>query len=91
MDKISEDINIGDKISVRYYISDKEINEEEANEALLISSFGGDVETISFVLEAYSEWTIYDYKEEFDVDGHDLHRELDNYEGNYVLLIIEKI
>ena len=32
-----------------------------------------------------------DYKEEFNVGGHDLYQELSDYEGKYLLLIIEKI
>lgn len=91
LEKISDDIRKGDRVSVRYYISSKEIGEEDANKVLLINSFGGDVESISFVLEAYSEWTIEEYEEIFNVGGHDLYQELSSYKGKYLLLIIEKI
>ena len=69
----------------------KQITEEEAKEKFLLSTFGREVESINFVLEAYSEWTIMDYVEEFKIGGHDLYKELSNYDGSYLLLIIEKI
>jgi len=84
------DFKKGDKVFVRYYLSDKEITLEQANTALIIKTFGGDIEKLEFILEAYSEYTIVDYKEELKVGGHDLFDELECYEGKYLILIIEK-
>lgn len=81
-DLIKNDFNIGDNVSVKYYILDKEKTEEEATDALLKRIYG-DIEKLNFILEAYSEWTI------LDLGGHDLIEELSGYEGKYLILIIK--
>jgi len=80
----------GDKVFVRYYLSDKEITLDQANTALIIKTCGGDIDELEFILDAYSEYTIMDYKEELKVGGHDLFEELVDYDGKYLILIIEK-
>jgi hypothetical protein len=84
------DFKKGDKVFVRYYLSDKEITLDQANRALIIKTCGGDIDELEFILDAYSEYTIMDYKEELKVGGHDLFEELEDYEGKYLILIIEK-
>ena len=94
-DLIKNDFNIGDNVSVKYYILDKEKTEEEATDALLKRIYG-DIEKLNFILEAYSEWTIeaysewtiLDLEEEVIIGGHDLIEELSGYEGKYLILII---
>lgn len=87
---IEDDFKKGDKVFVRYYIADKEITVEQANTAIIIKTCGGDVDELEFILDAYSEYTIMDYKEELKVGGHDLFDELQDHEGKYLILIIEK-
>jgi hypothetical protein len=58
---------------------------------MVIYLFGGDIEELDFVLDAYSEYTIMDYSEELKIGGHDLFNELQNSEGKFLLLIIEAV
>ena len=90
VESVECDFKKGDKVFVRYYLSDKEITLEQANTALIIKTCGGDIEELEFILDAYSEYTIMDYKEELKVGGHDLFDELEDYEGKYLILIIDK-
>ena len=89
IEQINNDFNKGDKVFVRYYLADKEISEEQANEAQIIKTLGGDVDELDFILDAYSEYAICDYNEELKIGGHDLFNELVNEEGKYLILVIE--
>ena len=64
IESVEESFKKGDKVFVRYYLSDKEITLDQANTALIIKTCGGDIDELEFILEAYSEYTIMDYKEE---------------------------
>jgi len=88
---VESDFKKGDKVFVRYFLSDKEITEEQAKEALILKTFGGYIEELDFVLDAYSEYTIMDYSEELKIGGHDLFNELQDSEGKFLLLIIEVV
>ncbi len=90
VESVEYDFKKGDKVFVRYYLSDKEITLEQANTALIIKTCGGNIDALEFILDAYSEYTIMDYKEELKVGRHDLFEELRDYEGKYLILIIEK-
>jgi len=90
VESVECDFKKGDKVFIRYYISDKEITLDQADTALIIKTCGGDVDELEFILETYSEYTIMDYKEELKVGGHDLFDELQDHEGKYLILIIEK-
>ncbi len=90
IESIEDDFKKGEKVFIRYYIADKEITVEQANTALIIKTCGGDIEELDFELDAYSEYTILDYNEELKVGGHDLFNELQDYDGKYLILIIEK-
>lgn len=89
IDDMDYDFKQGDKVFVRYFLSDKEIIEDEATEALIFKTIGGNVDSLNFVLYAYSEYTILEYDEKAVIGGHDLFSELQDAEGNYLLLIIE--
>ena len=91
LEDVEGDFNRGDKVFVAYYISDKEITLNEAKEALVMKTCGGNIDELEFILDAYSEWTIMDYKEDFKVGGHDLFDELEDHDGKYLILIIEKL
>lgn len=90
VEAVERDFKKGEKVFVRYYLSDKEITLDQANTALIIKTCGGYIDELEFILEAYSEYTIMDYKEDLKVGGHDLFEELEDYEGKYLILIIEK-
>ena len=90
LESVECDFKKGDKVFVRYYLSDKEITLDQANTALIIKKCGGDIDELEFILDAYSEYTIMDYKEDLKVGGHDLFEELVDYDGKYLILIIEK-
>lgn len=87
--EINNNFKKGDLIFVRYYISDKEITEDQAKEALILKTIGGNIDELDFVLEAYSEYTIMDYNESLKIGGHDLFQELQDCDGKYLLLIID--
>ncbi len=89
IDDMNDDFKQGDKVFVRYFLADKEITEEEATEALILKTIGGNVDELNFVLDAYSEYTIMEYDEKAVIGGHDLLAELQGAEGKYLLLIIE--
>lgn len=91
IEQINNDFKKGDKIFVRYFITDKETTEEEAVKSLVLKTIGGDIDNLDFVLDAYSEYTIIDYNEEFVIGGHDLLNELVSNEGKYLILIIELV
>ncbi len=90
IESVECDFKRGDNVFVRYFISDKEITLEQANTALITKTLGGNIDSLEFVLDAYSEWTIMDYNEELKIGGHDLFDEIEDYEGQYLILIIEK-
>ncbi|MFH2032195.1 MAG: hypothetical protein ABIJ40_16495 [Bacteroidota bacterium] len=89
IEQINDNFNKGDKVFVRYYLADKEISEEQANEAQIMKTLGGNVDELDFILGAYSEYTICEYNEELKIGGHDLFRELVGEEGKYLILVIE--
>lgn len=91
IENISNEFQIGDKIFITYYLSDKKITEEEAKEYLILSNAGAVITDLNFILDAYSEYTIVDYNETFIVDGHDLYSELYENQGKYLILNIEKV
>ena len=93
LDIIGEDFNKGDNVFVKYYITDKEVSEDEALDGLMLKTCGGNIDELDFVLDAYSEWTILEYNEELIIGGHDMFRELQEYaqDEKYMLMIIEKI
>ena len=91
IESVDRDFKKGDRVFVRYYLSDKEITLEEANKALIIKTCGGDIEELEFILCAYSEYTIMDYKEELKIGGHDLFNVLEDQEGKYLILVIDKV
>jgi hypothetical protein len=88
IEKINEEFSTGDKVSVRYYITDTETSEEEAMEANIMRSIGASIDSLDFILEAYSEYTILEYNEKLKIGGHDLFAELCSYEGKYLNLTI---
>jgi len=71
----------------RYFISEKEINWEEAKEEH-IKYIVGDIETQK-MFDGYSEWTIMDSWVELFIGGHDLRKELSQYKGKYAIIRIE--
>jgi hypothetical protein len=78
------------KISVRYYLSDKKCDKDEMVYGWLkkISGFGD----VSFDKNdyAYSEWTSgTDYDTNFRVGNHDLLKELQVADGKYLILEID--
>lgn len=89
--EIESNFKKGDKVFVRYFLSDKEITEGQAKEALILKTFGGDIEELDFVLDAYSEHSINELEEHLVVDGHDLLNELQACEGKFLLLIIDAV
>jgi len=91
IEQMNDDFCKGDKVFVRYFLSDKLITEDEANLGLILKTIGGQVDDLDFILDAYSEYTILDYNETAVMGGHDLFRELRDAEGKYLLLIIEKV
>jgi hypothetical protein len=78
---------IGKEVFVRYYITKDKMTEEKAAEKL-IQKMSGVLEA-EYELDAYSEWTIMEWKENLSVGGHDLISELQSHEGKYLVLIIE--
>ena len=81
----------GNTVFIRYYITDIEVTEEESKEALILKTIGGNLDDLSFILEAYSEYTIIDYEEILIVDGHDLYTELRTHEGKFLTFIIDDV
>jgi hypothetical protein len=89
-ESVEADFKKGDKVFARYYITDKEVTEEEAKEALILKTIGGNIDECQFILDAYSEYTIIELEEHLTIGGHDLIDELSNADGKYLILIIEK-
>ena len=46
---------------------------------------------LEWVLDAYSEYSITEFKENLVIGGHDLVGELTNYKGKFLLLVVEKV
>lgn len=88
---IELDFKKGDKVFVRYYVTDKEVTEDKAEEALILKTIGGNIDDLEFVLDAYSEYTIMELEEHLVVGGHDLFNELQSCEGKFLTLIIEAV
>lgn len=91
VDMIEPHFAVGQVVSVRYFITDTFATEKEVEKALVIQSFGGKIDELKFVLDAWSEYSIEDLAEDLKIGGHDLIDELSNYEGKYLILIIEEI
>lgn len=79
----------GKKITIKYYISDKEIeSEDDAIKRFLKGVYSGVLDNEWCPIYG-SSWTgQYGVNEVFKVGGHDLLRELDHYIDKYCLLII---
>lgn len=88
-DMITQDWKTGDKVSLRYYVSDKPLTPDRATEALLAKLYGGDLDA-QYVLDAYSEHSIMKFEEGLKIGGHDLVTELDTHSGKYALIIVEE-
>lgn len=88
---VNEDWEEGTKVFVSYYISPVEVTLERAQEALLSKMFGGGLD-VEYELEAYSEYTIEEWKENLVVGGHDIIKELSTFVDNdaYLVLVISK-
>ena len=86
---ISSDFKKGDKILVRYYVTDKPVSINDVN-IKLFNSISGIIDDLDFTLDAYSEWTIMDYNESFVIGGHDMFDELLGYEDKYIIMVIDK-
>lgn len=91
VNRIEDHFNVGQVVSVRYFITNTFCTEQEAEKALIIQSFGGKIDELKFVLDAWSEYTIEELVEDLKIGGHHLVDELSNYEGKYLILIIEEI
>lgn len=82
-----ESIISNKKVSVQYWISDKEASEEELNKDFTKKLFG--ITKCEFGAR-YSEYTGYLYTDEFcKVGGHDLLSELYSFVGKWLILKIE--
>lgn len=87
-DLITDDWETGEKVSLRYYIADAPMTEEQANEALIHKLYGGDLDA-EYVLDAYSEYTILEWEEGLKIGGHNLIEELSTFDGKYALIVVE--
>lgn len=90
-EEIDDNFKRDEKVFIRYYISDKEITLEQAIEANILKTTGGNIDAIHFVLDAYSEYTVIELSEALTVDGHDIVNTLSNNYGKYLILIIESV
>jgi hypothetical protein len=88
IEDVELDFKMGDNVFVSYYVTDKEVTEDEARKALIIKTIGGNIEELQFDLVAYSEWTIISLEEELKIGGHSLCDELRGYEGKFITLIV---
>lgn len=88
--EVYDEFNTGDKVFIRYFVTDKEVSLEQAEEALVFKTVGGQLET-DYELDAYSEYTILELREELKVGGHDLFAELSEQTGKYLILVIEQV
>lgn len=74
-------------VTVRYYISDKEVSIEQAEELLINSLFG--IVNSDYGMR-YSELTGYLWTDELlMVGGHNLLQELKTFDGKYLILVVE--
>jgi hypothetical protein len=90
-DLISKDWSTGDAVFIRYYITSKPITLEEANTALIHREFGyADIE-VDYELDAYSEWTLNEWREDLKIGGHNLIVELKTYLGSFAIIVVEHI
>lgn len=87
-DLITADWEKGEKVSLRYYIGDAPMTEEQAKEALIHKLYGGDLDA-EYVLDAYSEYTILEWEEGLKIGGHDLIEELGTHDGKFVVIVVE--
>ena len=88
IEEITNTFKRGDVVSVEYFITDKEVTEEEARETFVMKTLGGPIEELDFVLEAYSIYSILELTEELIIGGHDLLEELQSFEGSFLILVI---
>jgi hypothetical protein len=88
--RIGKDWETGEKVSLRYYISNNEMTEEEAIRALIHKMFGGASIHVNYHLEAYSEYTIEEWEEGLNIGGHNLVDELYTFLGQYAVVVIEE-
>lgn len=73
--------------TVKYYISEKEVTLEHAEE-LFIKSLFGQIEA-DYCMR-YSEITGYLWTdEELNIGGHDLLKELKTFDGKYLILLVD--
>lgn len=87
--EVSEDWKEGDKVRVRYYTTEEKTTSSEVR-ARSIKKMLGEM-NVKYELDAYSEWTVLSWEENLTIGGHDLIKELAEYEGKYLVLIIEEI
>jgi hypothetical protein len=77
----------GKQVSVKYWISENEMTDEEIKENALLKIVGGEVDACKE--SAYSEYTGYLWTDAtLNVGGHDLFAELTEKEGKYILMEI---
>lgn len=88
---IDKNFKIDEKVFVSYYITEEMVSEEEAKQALIINTVGGNIEELDFILYAYSENTIMLYNEELIIEEHDLFEELSSSIGKYLILQINHV
>lgn len=87
---VADKFKIGSKAFVRYFITSASTTLESVSETLIHKTFGFDFLEAEYALEAYSEVTIEEWKENLKIGGHDLISELSSYEGKYLILVIEE-
>lgn len=82
--------SFGKEISVRYWITDKCVSWEEAQEGANRTLMGDCVTDLSCDQFMYSEMTPgVDYESEMIIGGHDLYKELTSYRGKHVWFLIQ--
>jgi len=91
VEDVEPDFKKDENVFVRYYVTDKEISEEEAKKALILRNIGGNMDELNFILDAYSEFTITEIQERLVVGGHNLLNELQKYDGKFLTLVIESV
>lgn len=89
---ISRDIfdtfDVGDKINLRYFISEEPIDENNIEEQYLKCLYGNlDGKYIPILGSEWTGW--YMTEEKVEIDGHDLLAELETYIGKYCYLEIK--
>ena len=89
VEDVEADFKKGEKVFIRYYVTEKEVTEDEAKEALILKTIGGNLDELEFILDAYSEYTILELKEHLVIGEHDLFSELQDCEGKFLTLVIE--